>query len=163
MRRPEIAERASDAGLLSGIRAKAGKGACAYQMGHGGYDPARHVPWDASGHCDCSGFAAWAIGEERECVRMPGGWIETTAIVRDATSTHRVFEQVGQAEPGDLIVYGDRAGHQGHVGVILAVSAGRAALVIHCNATADGDAIDRTPADLFWRAGAIQVRYKPAA
>lgn len=96
----------------------------------------------------------------------PLGWIETSGVYQDATSTQRLFQRVHRAEPGDGIVWPDRGGHEGHIGVIVAVdAAGEPTEVVHCssgNYRRTGRAIARTSADIFKSAGAIYVRVKPA-
>lgn len=123
-----------------------------YFLGAGGMDPARPSP---GSRCDCSGFVAWCYGVSRRLtvpwyVKENGGWFETTALVRDAKGPFGFVDRIGQSEarPGDLVVYGDRAGRQGHVGILTTVilpnGAGR---VIHCSKSGwvvHGDAIRET-------------------
>jgi hypothetical protein len=127
-----------------------------YSLGQGGTNPATPYP-AAEGHCDCSGYAAWCLGIPRQ---QPNtiGWIETTRIVQDATGDQKLFEKVSKASPGDLVVYGDTGGHEGHVGVVVATLNGRPTRVCHCTGRKGlSDAIINEPASVFWT-GAIATR-----
>jgi cell wall-associated NlpC family hydrolase len=114
---------------------------CHYKLGAGGRDPNAPAPWDAEGGCDCSGFAAWCLGVDRYIEEVPwyvmqnGGWLETSAIVRDALSDFGIFTGVpwNDAQPADLVVYGDAGGHQGHVGLITGKESTGILLVTHCS------------------------------
>jgi cell wall-associated NlpC family hydrolase len=94
-----------------------------YKLGQGGFSPASPHPWNSRGECDCSGFVAWCLGVSRHTdhpwySQQNGGWLETTAIARDARLAGAgMFDLVPweQARPADLLVYGDWGGHQGHV------------------------------------------------
>ena len=122
----------------------AGKG-CRYGLGCGGFDPSRTHPCDDAMLCDCSGFVAWAIGEPRHTNdpwyrSFNGGWVETTAIVRDCETPYGLFAPVAtlRARPGDLLVYGDRKGalgrmRQGHVGICTDVGSKGPLTVVHCS------------------------------
>ena len=137
-----------------------------YQLGLGGRDPNAQTPFQ-SGFSDCSGFVAWCIGLDRyQPERIDGGWIETTAVAHDAAFTQRMFEMVKRAEPGDIIVYPDRDGRQGHVGIVSeAAENGSASQVIHCsmgNYRTLGVAVAETGPDVFTHHGAIVVRFKGA-
>lgn len=136
-----------------------------YELGYGGYDPARAHPAElASGEidgCDCSGFVAWALGRPRHSPDMPGGWIETTAMVRDGKTPGGLFTVVTRPTvlPGMLLCYGDRPGvGQGHVGLISGFDSAGHLRVIHCSrgnyirtaAAGHGDAIQETGDEIFW-------------
>jgi hypothetical protein len=91
--------------------------------------------------CDCSGFAAWVLGISRyqEDKKKPWSkaipWIETTAIVADATGPQLLFKKVILPRPGCLVVYGDNGRKQGHVGVISRFVSSWDFDVIDCNAS----------------------------
>ena len=131
-------------------------------------------PADNNGDCDCSGFAAWALGVSRWVReghpllgRFDGSWIETSAVARDAAKDGGVFtaRDWKAARPGDLIVYGDRkspsgASLQGHVGIVSAADDGGPLLVCHCssgNWKKLKDAIRETPVEAFWLMSGAKV------
>jgi hypothetical protein len=97
--------------------------------------------------CDCSGFVCWALGVARDGAVLPGGWINTDAIVADAAGPRRLFVPLARAVPGALLVHprpggGDPA--PGHVGIVVGADAsGRATRVLHCAP----ENYLRTPAD----------------
>jgi hypothetical protein len=137
-----------------------------YESGRGGFFPGSLTAADAMGRCCCSGFVAWCLNTPRR-VDLPmyqaelGSWVETSAIVRDARRPFGMFQQVPieDAEPGMVLCYGDRPGHQGHVGIITV--AGPPLLVIHCsssNYVRTGDAIQETGPELFIARHAICAR-----
>lgn len=164
MKRAEIYDRARAAAIVASKLSMP----ITYGLGRGGEDPTRHVPWDSRGRCDCSGFAAWAAKEPRANPGIPGGWIETTLVVKDAMSTRQMFRELvagEQPEPGDFIVYGDRGGQQGHIGVISSAVDGKVYRVIHCSTGNDrgGPAIAETDARVFVAANAIVVRLRKSA
>lgn len=159
--------------VVDRARSVVGKG-CHYGLGLGGFDPRRSAPWDDSGHCDCSGFVAWALGVSRHMKDDPlykdlnGGWLETTAIVRDCETPygHFAIVQPERARIGDLLVYGDRkqtAGRmrQGHVGICSDIGTKGPLLVIHCsrgNQRKLGDAIQETDTGWWDMAGGVVAR-----
>lgn len=137
-----------------------------YALGKGGFSPNSPHPWSAVGECDCSGFVAWCLGISRRAdnpwyKRQNGGWVETSAIVRDAQSPYGFFDEVDwtKARPGMVVVYGDtRQGgrtRQGHVGVVSAVDAGGPIQAIHCSMGNHrrGDAIQETAVAPLWMPG----------
>jgi hypothetical protein len=149
-----------------------GKG-CAYKLGRGGMRPNDSVPWDSQRLCDCSGFVAWVLRVSRETDNPwykahNGGWIETSAIVRDCETPFGFFAQVDRrkARPGDLLVYGDyKDGSgkliQGHVGICSEVDAKGPIMVVHCssgNYRKTGDAIRETSPQWWDLAGGIVAR-----
>ena len=136
------------------------RGGIPYALGKGGMKPEAGVPWTLDG-LDCTGFCAWALGLSRKESRIPGGWIESTMIVRDAKSAGGIFSATGDPRPSDLAVWGDRGNGQGHAGVIVEVGGGLPVSVVHCskgNWNARGNALLETAATLFLRNGAIYVR-----
>lgn len=63
-----------------------------YKLGKGGFkksQPRRPRPDDA-GHCDCSGFVSWVVEVQRDPTNPMGDWLETTRMVRDATSAQTI-------------------------------------------------------------------------
>jgi hypothetical protein len=162
MKKAEIVERAIDAARLSSVLQTD------YVLGKGGFDPGRHVPWNRSRECDCTGFLAWCIREPRENDGIPGGWIESTMVFNDATKTQRMFRTltgVERAEPGDIYVIGDTPGREGHVAIITEVARdGSVVKIVDCsssNARA-AEAIQRRPPGYFKANGGIVVRVKKA-
>lgn len=130
-----------------------------YRLGAGGRKPEADSPLDPDLRCDCSGFALWCLGWRRfrEAPDKTITWIDTTRLWRDATTTRAFVAAVdGLAVPGDLVVYPDRKGSQGHVGIVLAVDGnGRPDLIAHCSRGNDrmhpGFAIQATGAFVFFR------------
>lgn len=112
-----------------------------YALGKGGFNPDAAYPWNAQHECDCSGFVAWCLGVNRHTdhpwyAKYNGGWLETTAIVRDAMERGvGMFDLVTwrEARPGHLIVYGDAQGHQGHVGIITGCGGDGPISAVHCS------------------------------
>jgi hypothetical protein len=140
---------------------------CKYALGKGGFYPENPVPWNSRKECDCTGFAAWVYGVSRKTdnpwyVKQNGGWFETSAIYRDATCEYGFVEQVlGDPQPGDLIVYPDSGGEQGHIGIVSRVEEGAVIAVVHCSSSSyrrEGDAIQETPPGLFLRSGALVAK-----
>lgn len=146
-----------------------------YRLGAGGLHPEHALPCDKENRCDCSGFALWALGVSRFVqpshpwiAHFPplGGqfqWIDTSRIVQSARGG-LPLAVVDNPSPGDLIVYGDKDGHEGHVGIVgqLGDIGGAPISVIHCSAgnmRRFGDAIKETAVENFWKArGALYVR-----
>ena len=141
-----------------------------YMLGRGGTNPDFKEPGGSAHRCDCSGAIAWFLGVNRKTdhpfyAKYNGGWLETSAITRDATLPHvGLFDTVPweEARLGDLLVYGDKGGHQGHVGMVSEIGPDwRPALVIHCSAgnyRRTGDAIQETSPAVFLSKGII-ARY----
>jgi cell wall-associated NlpC family hydrolase len=159
MTREQVVERA---------RSAIGHG-CIYALGRGGFSPKNQWPWNSKLECDCSGFTSWAIGFSRKTDHpfyrsVNGGWLETSAMVKDANSTFGMFDLVPwtAALPGHFVVYGDAGGGQGHVGIVSEINllAGPAK-AIHCASGAyrrNGDAIAETEIGGFRAHGAIIAR-----
>lgn len=143
---------------------------CHYKLGEGGRLWHRATPWNPQMLCDCTGYLSWCYGVDRHTDdpwyrNQNGGWIESTAIVRDCETPFGAFTGVPwqQALPGDTVVYGDRDGHQGHVGLVVKVDEMGPAEVVHCSTGNDrrtGDAIAVTGADLWQTRGGIVARSK---
>lgn len=154
----------------------------AYRLGAGGRDPYAATPAvlvDGSNNthgCDCSGFVAWALGVDRylpnaSVPHMPNGkWLETTTLFNDARSPYGFVAEVPwqSAMMADLLVWPDRAGKQGHVGIVSSVGAygdaSRSSIgpmsVIHCSSGnwRKGDAIAETGVHVFLQNKAIVCR-----
>jgi len=137
-----------------------------YESGRGGFYPGSLTAADVLGRCCCSGFVAWCLNTPRR-VDLPmyqaelGSWVETSAIVRDARWPFGMFQEVpiAAALAGMVLVYPDRPGHQGHVGIVTVD--GPALLVIHCsssNYVRTGDAIQETGPEVFLARHAIAAR-----
>lgn len=118
-------------------RARAGMGAnTVYVLGKGGFDPTKPL----TSECDCSGFIAWSIGIPREFPPGSGRWLDTDAYWNGGGSAAKAAGfplchavPAAEAEPGDLIVYPDQGGHQGHIGVVSSVDDQGQLKVIHCS------------------------------
>lgn len=139
-----------------------------YQLGAGGRDPNTAHPGDlVAGHleCDCTGMGAWAFGVRRfveswNPLYEGGDWFESRTLERDARSPWGFIAEVPwlQARPGDVLVWGDRPGSQGHFGIVATVDVRGPLSVIHCssgNFRGTGDAIQETPPDLFRKKAAL--------
>jgi len=141
-----------------------------YALGAGGRLWHKATPWNPLTHkCDCTGFLAWCLEMDRKTnhplyAKWNGGWLESSAIARDAMLPGAgMFDRMlwTSAAPGDVLVWGDRDGHQGHVGIVSEANDGPQA-VVHCsmgNYRATGDAIQETDVSIFLRNGAIVARY----
>jgi len=122
-----------------------------YKLGMGGMKPGNPSP-AAGGQCDCTGFIAWCLGMSRKTseafyVNFNNGWIETTAVWTDVGKSVGIFEQINGPKIGAIVVFPDKAGKQGHIGIIS--GAGK---VIHCSSGNDkkfGDAIQETDMAVF--------------
>lgn len=140
----------------------------AYWLGHGGMNPQAPRAADHGGACDCSGFVAYCLGVSRHIdnpwyVHTNGGWVETSAIVRDCGTPYGLFDAVEwkRARQSDLLVWGDHDGHQGHVGIVYEVDETGPRRVVHCslsNWKAMGDAIAATDVRIFKSHNAIVAR-----
>jgi cell wall-associated NlpC family hydrolase len=131
-----------------------------YSLGKGGMSPTAEHPANFQARCDCSGFVCWVLGVSRwrganghPWPEFPAEWISTSSIHSDALKTLKRFRRVLTAEPGDLLVYGDHAGGEGHVGIIGDVFGDDPSSVIHCSAGngRQGDAIRETSVGSFWK------------
>lgn len=144
---------------------------CVYALGKGGMHPDALHPWPPGMPnlgCDCSGFVAWALGVSRYLTKNHphyefGGWFETSAVYRDAKSPFGFVAEVlwAEARPGDILVWGDHAGHQGHIGLISEADEHGPTKVIHCskgNWRTTGDAIQETDVDIFRRNLAVAAQ-----
>lgn len=125
-----------------------------YALGKGGFDPTE--PMTPS--CDCSGFVAWAIGIPRELPPGSNKWLSTDTYWNGGTPVIvNLCQQIQlqQAQPGDLLVYPDSEGHQGHIGIITQVDTNSTS-VIHCslgNYNTYHDAVHITGPQVFLSGG----------
>lgn len=135
-----------------------------YKLARGGKSPRAALPGlpgdpaaDESIGCDCSGFAAWGFGLSRGPLpNPPPAWFETTQIYRDATGPRRMFRQISEPVPGCLVVYPDRDGHQGHVGIVTETApALRGVDCSSSRSSAIGEAITERGFEFFKDKGAI--------
>ena len=139
---------------------------CVYALREGGRDPFAAHP---GAKCDCSGFVAWCYGVDRflDNAGVPHldgrPWFETTTIAADAISPFGFVAEIDwtNALPGDLLVWGDRNGKQGHIGIVSVVGDDGPSRVIHCssgNFKLRGKAILDTDVAIFKRNRAIAAR-----
>lgn len=149
--------------LTAVARAKSALGQkCIYKLGKGGFNPNSPHPWNSAGELDCSGFVSWCLGVSRHTDNpwyegQNGGWIETSAILRDALSPYGMFEKTENPRHGDVIVYGDSGGKQGHVGLVMTDGN-----IIHCssgNYRSTGDAIGIAKPELWLKRGGIYAMF----
>lgn len=89
-----------------------------YKLGKGGVFPNAKLPSNPFKQCDCSGFVAWVLGISRVPKPSRRWWIETTNIYRDAIGPQTVFARIPEPVPGCVVVFPDREGHEGHVGIV---------------------------------------------
>lgn len=145
--------------VLDRARSVIGQGK--YKLGSGGRVPKQATPFQ-DGQCDCSGFVAWCLGVDRYQPKKVGGgdWLETTAVYRDAQNDGGLFTQVMVPRSGDVIVYGDKGGRQGHIGIVSQVIEGKVTKVIHCARSNRPAAIMETAPLVFFRNAAIVARFK---
>ena len=115
-------------------RARKGIGrGVAYKLGRGGFN-AKHpneVGWD-KGLSDCSGYVSWVLMLKRAPKLIRPFWIETTAVWRDATGKQRTFQQINKPVPGCIVVFPDRNGREGHIGIVAEVYGGAGYDVVDC-------------------------------
>lgn len=102
-----------------------------YKLGKGGYFPNDPLP-TRTGTCDCSGFVAWVLGTSRIPKPSRLFWLETTNVYLDATTKQKVFVQIDKAVPGCIVVFPDRNGHEGHMGIVETVNSFNTYTVIDC-------------------------------
>ena len=138
-------------------RARSGLGKKTVYSSPGVTPPLSANTWPASGaKNDCSGYVAWCLRISRvvdnpKYKQINGGWFETTAIHADMGGSWGIFDGIDTPVVGAFVCYPDKDGHDGHIGVITAVTGGKgvAAIqkVIHCSLGGWknlGDAIQET-------------------
>lgn len=142
-------------------RARSAIGQGKYKLGQGGRVPRNPAPF-VDEMCDCSGFVAWCLGIDRyQPGKVSGGdWIETTQVYVDAQDDAGLFVRTMVPRPGDVIVYPDRKGKQGHIGVVSEVEDGKVSKVIHCASSNKNGAVQETGPDVFIARSAITARFK---
>lgn len=122
-----------------------------YKLGKGGFDPTKPMTIQ----CDCSGFIAWAIGIPRELPPKSNKWLSTDQYWAGGKPVKAgLFTQkdLSAAAVGDLLVYPDSGGRQGHISVVSAVKNKKPSHIIHCssgNFKNFGDAIRETDPSIF--------------
>jgi len=100
-----------------------------YKLGKGGIDPTKPL----TSQCDCSGFIAWAMGIPRELPPGSNKWLSTDEYWAEGRPVMTgMFSQIHFAEVrvGDLLVYPDEGGEQGHIALIIRVNPLQ---IIHCS------------------------------
>lgn len=103
-----------------------------YKLGRGGFNPKDpRVEWD-KGRCDCSGFISWVLQTRRAPKLIRMFWVETTAIWKDATTKQKSFVRIPAPVPGCLVVFPDRRGREGHIGIVSDVISRSVYRVIDC-------------------------------
>lgn len=132
-----------------------------YGLGRGGLHPLDPLPCRPSMRrvpgrplpvralwLDCSGFAAWVLGRSRKPSRTWPWWLSTDALWLDARGRCAIVASVQRdaVQPGDLAVYPDAGGKQGHVALV--VDPARH-IVIDCSSSHDG--VTEHEASYFWR------------
>lgn len=104
-----------------------------YKLGRGGFNKRNpsNPGWDG-GRSDCSGFVSWVLMIKRAPKLIRPFWIETTAIYQDAIGKQRTFKQIPNPIPGCVVVFPDRVGREGHIGIVSEVSNGAVYHVVDC-------------------------------
>jgi cell wall-associated NlpC family hydrolase len=133
-----------------------------YGLGKGGRHPDAPTPFDASGRCDCSGFAlAWCYGWDRYAPGLiDGDWHSTRSAYDDAKGKRRFWREVpwSEARTGDAVTYPTRPGRIGHCGVLVEIGPTLAeSLVTHCHG-GKGPAVSVGTGALWTRKQGIVVR-----
>jgi len=122
-----------------------------YKLGKGGFDPTKPLTLE----CDCSGFIAWSIGIPRELPPKSNKWLSTDEYWAGGEPVKRGLfteKEITEAIVGDLLVYPDNGGKQGHIAIVSKIQNGKPALIIHCsngNFKNYEDAIRETDSGLF--------------
>jgi len=122
-----------------------------YKLGKGGFDPTKPF----TPQCDCSGFIAWAIGISRELPPKSTKWLSTDEYWKGGSPVKAnlfLQKKLNEAMVGDLLVYPDSGGMQGHIGIINQVDHNIPSFVIHCsngNFKNFGDAVRITNPNVF--------------
>jgi len=83
--------------------------------------------------CDCSGFIAWSMGIPRELPPGSNKWLSTDEYWNSGKPVKAgLFSQIPihEMNAGDLLVYPDNSGMQGHIGLVVQLNN---TLVIHCS------------------------------
>lgn len=154
--------------VLARARSQKGLG-IRYRLGGGTARAGRHTCADARGACDCSAFACWALGIDKQgsypFLVSPGQpvepgnqWYGTDNIWNDSVHIALgLFSRIHDPAPGCLILYprqrlSGKKSTPGHVGVVTRVDAGGTLSVLHCssgNSKKSGDAIQETDDAVF--------------
>jgi len=144
-----------------------------YAMSNKVNPPLSAEAWfDTGMRTDCSSFVAWCLRRSSKVthplyVKQNGGWFETSAVYKDGLHQTGFFSAVDTARPGSLLVYPDKDGKQGHIGIVIAaqgIGVKGVSKVVHCsngNFKKTGKAIAATgPQAWADRADAIIVDYE---
>lgn len=143
---------------------------CTYKLGRGGFNPSFPLDpaWD-KGCSDCSGFVSYVLMTRRDPKPGRNFWLETTAIYTDAIKLQRdghregqVFRQIPYPVPGCLVVYGDKNGKQGHIGVVVETWRGLGKPEDYGDDTPDGYTTVECASGLLGRIGKA-IRYRKDA
>lgn len=97
---------------IARARAATGKGTT-YKLGAGDLG-------DVEGFCDCTGFISHCCYLHRNPKASSGkrkGWVESTAIYKDATGKQETWVKLDDFVPGCVIVYPDAGGREGHAAI----------------------------------------------
>lgn len=107
------------------------------------------------GSSDCSAFLWLVLGKQKEQLHL---WWNTDRIYGDATGTKVQFEQIPNAEPGCIAVYGKKQnnGHTGHVAIVVDPTK---KTIIDCSDSKNGVA-EHVGAYWWNHPGAVFARYK---
>lgn len=138
---------------------QAGNSKTKYRLGTGGFDPTKSM----ASTCDCSGFVAWCIGVPRELPPGSDRWLDTDAFWSGGGSIGiGLFDRVElpSCAPGDVLVFPDSNGHQGHVGIVSEVQNARPTKTVHCSGRRNG--IAETDSSVFLqnaKCRAVRVDY----
>lgn len=149
--------------LLQRARA-ATKMPCTYKLGTGGFNPALPTPVQRGG-CDCTGFGAWLLWLPRMVthplyVKLNGGWFETSAVWQDISNYNTGYFTQCVPMLGAVVVYPDRAGKQGHFGVVTGLKRGLPSKVVHCSPrNKKGYQIEETSGEVFDKPSAVYGWY----
>jgi hypothetical protein len=169
--------------VLARARSQAGLG-IRYKLGGGSARASRHTCADTGGTCDCSAFACWALGVDKQGsypFLVPAGqpvepgnqWYGTDNMWNDSVHVALgLFSKIDRPIPGCLILYpaqrlSGKKSTPGHVGIVTKVGAEGAVVVLHCssgNFRQTGDAIQETDDSAFrGKAGLIFAWYAGVA
>jgi len=127
--------------------------------------------WPENASNDCSGFIYWCLRFESTPAgsrrvdnplykKVNNGWFDTSAIHADGKDVGGYFRELEFPAVGSLLVYPDKGGSEGHIGMVTAVTPGTAGIagvekVIHCSLggwNKKGDAIQETAPDVWVKA-----------
>lgn len=124
-------------------RAMSGVGSqTAYALKNKVNPPLSAEAWPEDGmRTDCSSFVAWCLRMSSKVnhplyIKQNGGWFETSAVFKDGLHQTGYFSSVATARAGSLLVYPDKQGSQGHIGIVVSAEGPGVAgvsKVVHCS------------------------------